>query len=150
MKYDIKFQASKNSLLLFETPLTINTYDIDAAGHVNNIVYIRWLEDLRTKLFLNICDFENILKNDYYLVVISTSITYKKQLKLFDSPVGIMKLDNIQHGIITLAAQIRSEKQINAYAEQKCVFINLKNSCILNQELTLKLLNIEMKKEFGG
>ncbi|MEJ5351363.1 MAG: thioesterase family protein [Melioribacteraceae bacterium] len=150
MKCDIKFQASKNSLLLYETPLTINTYDIDAAGHVNNIVYIRWLEDLRTKLFLNICDFENILKNDYYLVVISTSITYKKQLKLFDSPVGIMILDNIEHGIITLTAQIGSEKQINAYAEQKCVFINLKNSCMLNQELTLKFLNIETKEEFGG
>jgi len=105
---------------------------------------------LRTKLFSSICDFKEVFENGFYLVVISTFINYKKQLKLFDSPVGIMKLDNIEHGIITLTAQIRSEKQINAYAEQKCVFINLKNSCMLNQELTLKLLNIEIRKEFGG
>ena len=31
--------------------LIINTYDIDVAGHVNNAVYVQWLEKLRTKLF---------------------------------------------------------------------------------------------------
>ena len=29
----------------------IKPYDIDASGHVNNAVYINWLEDLRFKLF---------------------------------------------------------------------------------------------------
>ena len=31
--------------------LPIKTYDIDFAGIVSNIVYIRWLEDLRLKMF---------------------------------------------------------------------------------------------------
>ena len=30
--------------------LPIKTYDIDFAGIVSNIVYIRWLEDLRLKM----------------------------------------------------------------------------------------------------
>jgi acyl-CoA thioester hydrolase len=30
--------------------LPIKTYDIDFAGIVSNIVYIRWLEDLRLKI----------------------------------------------------------------------------------------------------
>jgi len=32
---------------LIEVPLPVRTYDIDFAGIVSNIVYIRWLEDLR-------------------------------------------------------------------------------------------------------
>jgi len=36
----------------FETKMTIRvaTYDIDYANHVSNIVYFRWLEDLRLQL----------------------------------------------------------------------------------------------------
>jgi len=29
------------------TPIAIRTYDIDFAGIVSNIVYLRWLEDMR-------------------------------------------------------------------------------------------------------
>ena len=34
----------------YEQPLPIRTYDIDFAGIVSNIVFIRWLEDLRLGL----------------------------------------------------------------------------------------------------
>jgi acyl-CoA thioester hydrolase len=34
----------------YEQPLPIRTYDIDFAGIVSNIVFIRWLEDLRLAL----------------------------------------------------------------------------------------------------
>ena len=32
--------------LLVTLPIRVQTYDIDFASHVNNQVYIRWLEDL--------------------------------------------------------------------------------------------------------
>ena len=32
---------------LVEMPLKVQGYDIDVAGIVSNIVYVRWLEDLR-------------------------------------------------------------------------------------------------------
>ena len=31
----------------YEQPLAIRTYDIDFAGIVSNIVFVRWLEDLQ-------------------------------------------------------------------------------------------------------
>ena len=34
----------------YEQPLPIRTYDIDFSGIVSNIVFIRWLEDLRLGL----------------------------------------------------------------------------------------------------
>ncbi len=33
-----------------ELEIEIKTYDIDVAGRVNNIVYVRWIEDLRSRL----------------------------------------------------------------------------------------------------
>jgi len=35
---------------LTQVPCPIRTYDIDSARHVSNIVYIRWLEDLRLQM----------------------------------------------------------------------------------------------------
>ncbi|HET54449.1 MAG TPA: hypothetical protein ENN33_04455 [Ignavibacteria bacterium] len=64
-----------------EYELEVKTYDIDAAGHVNNIVYIRWLEDLRNMLFKKMFDFNNVLSKEYYPVVVSTNIKYKKTIK---------------------------------------------------------------------
>jgi len=36
--------------LLVPLPLKAQTYDIDFAFHVNNQVYVRWLEDLRMEV----------------------------------------------------------------------------------------------------
>ena len=36
--------------LLVTLPHNVQTYDIDFANHVNNQVYVRWLEDLRMEL----------------------------------------------------------------------------------------------------
>ena len=58
MKAKTKYQLDGNQSQFIEMPLMINTFDIDAARHVNNVVYIRWLEELRTKLISSICDFK--------------------------------------------------------------------------------------------
>lgn len=103
----------------------IKTYDIDIAGHVNNIVYIRWLEDLRTKLFNNYFDLQDLLSNNLYPVVVSTNMNYKKYLKLFDKPVGTMSIECCNHGIIALKMEIKRNREIVALGRQKCVLLNL-------------------------
>lgn len=125
---DLNFQT--------ESELEVKTYDIDAAGHVNNIVYVRWLEDLRNMLFKKMFDFNNVLTKEYYPVVVSTNIKYKKQLKLFDTPLGNIKLVDYNHGVMNLKIEIKLNDNIAASAEQKCVLINLKTSkMILQKEL---------------
>ncbi|MEJ2616923.1 MAG: thioesterase [Ignavibacteriaceae bacterium] len=104
----------------------IKTYDIDIAGHVNNVVYIRWFEDLRTKLFINYFNLQELLSNNLYPVVISTSIYYKKYLKLFDRPVGTINIEYCSHGIVGLKTVIKRNKEIIAIGKQKCILLNLK------------------------
>jgi acyl-CoA thioester hydrolase len=109
----------------FESVLQVKTYDIDIAGHVNNIVYIRWIEDLRAELFSQIYPLEKLLEINYYPVVISTELKYKGQLKLFDNPIGKIILENYSHGVIHLKVEITNNDSMVFTATQKCVLMNL-------------------------
>ena len=108
-----------------ELKFNINTYDIDIAGHVNNIVYVKWFENLRTRLFDKYFNLQELISNNLYPVVIYTNINYKKSLYLFDKPIGIMTLEHFSHGIMSLKFEIKLEEKIIALGEQKCVLMNL-------------------------
>jgi acyl-CoA thioesterase FadM len=80
MKNESTLYLGNRTPLFIESELKVNTYDIDVANHVNNIVYLRWLEDLRNLLFAHICPLETLLKLNYYPGVISTEMKYKNKL----------------------------------------------------------------------
>jgi acyl-CoA thioester hydrolase len=125
MKNNTILKCDETKSLLTEIPFTVSTYDIDVAGHVNNIVYIRWLEDLRNKLFSLIQPLEKLIESNHYPVVVSSDVKYKKQIKLFDKPVGIIFLHNYSHGVFTFKAEINIDNHISFIATQKCVLMNL-------------------------
>ncbi|MBX2974488.1 MAG: acyl-CoA thioesterase [Ignavibacteriaceae bacterium] len=112
--------------LILSKEIEIKTYDIDAAGHVNNVVYIKWLEDLRGLLYRNIFDFPKIVESGYYPVVTHTSIKYIRQIKLFDNLEGVVELISERHGMLFLSFELKNESSLFAKAEQKCVMMNLR------------------------
>jgi acyl-CoA thioester hydrolase len=112
-----------------ELDFTIKPYNIDAAGHVNNAVYINWLEDLRTKLFEAFLP--NSSRSNFHLVVASTSIVYKKPLHLYEEPVGKMKIDKYERGVLYLSSFITLRDKIVTRAFQKCVFIDKRTGKML-------------------
>ncbi len=121
--------------------LIIETYDIDIAGHVNNIVYIRWFEELRTNLFNKYFNLQDLISNSLYPAVISTNIIYRKSLKLFDNPVGFMSLESYNHGVINLKVKIKLGEKIAAFGEQKCVIMNLLTGKMNKEKLKIILAN---------
>jgi|YelNatPaOPRAMG01_1025707.scaffolds.fasta_scaffold01167_11 acyl-CoA thioester hydrolase len=124
---DDKYKTSIN--------LEIKTYEIDIAGHVNNIVYVKWLEDLRYKLFEQILPIDNLLYWNLYPVVTSTNIVYKKQLKLSDKLTGFVWVEDIRHNMMILKFNFVSNDVVCASAEQKCVLLNLKRGIIDKEQL---------------
>jgi len=120
-----------NSYVQTILELEIKTYDIDVAGHVNNAVYVQWVEDLRTELFNGHFNLPELIKKKLYPIVISTDIEYKKFLKLYDKPVGVMKIESLNHGIFTLKAEINIEGEIAASVLQKCVISDLEKSVMI-------------------
>ena len=113
----------------------VKTYEIDIAGHVNNIVYVKWLEDLRIKLFSQLLPLENLINEKLYPVVTSTVIHYKKQLKLGDKPCGTMLIDFVKHGVMNLKFSIANNGNISAYGEQKCVLMNTETGLMDKEKL---------------
>ena len=105
--------------------LAIKTYDIDFAGIVSNIVYIRWLEDLRLKMLEVHQPLKQLMIKKYCPVVNSTQIKYKKALRLFDCPVGKMWMSQLGRLRCTLEAKIYLNEEIVTSATQTGFFINL-------------------------
>ena len=125
MNYASALHLENIGVLSVETGLKVNTYDIDIAGHVNNIVYLRWLEELRNELFSQVYDLQKLLKINHYLVVASCEMKYKKTIKLFDKPVGKMFLQNHSHGVFVFNAEIINDNHVAFTGTQKCVLMNL-------------------------
>jgi acyl-CoA thioester hydrolase len=107
--------------------LTIKTYDIDFAGIVSNIVYIRWLEDLRLKMLEPHFPLEQLMSKGYCPTVNSTEIKYQKALRLGDRPVGKMWMSQLGRLRCTLQAEICLGQEIAATATQVGFFMSLES-----------------------
>ena len=106
--------------------LSIKTYDIDFAGIVNNVVYIRWLEDLKVKMFESYLPLEKLMDRGYCPIVDSTQIKYKQALKMFDKPIGKMWIAELGRLRCTVQAEIYLNEKIVTSATQVGFFISLK------------------------
>ena len=106
--------------------ILVKTYDIDFAGIVSNIVYIRWLEDLRLKMLESYLPLEQLMAEGYCPIINSTEIKYKKALRMFDQPIGKMWVTKLGRSRCTLQAEIYLNDQIVTLATQVGFFINLK------------------------
>src|SRR6476661_8571171 len=101
-----------------ELALRVRTYDIDFAGVVSNIVYIRWLEDLRMKLLDEHLPLEGQVKQGRSPVLASTRIEYRRPIRLFDHPVGRMWMSDVSRARWTVHAEILLDGQPAAVAVQ--------------------------------
>ena len=126
-----------------EITFKIKPYDIDAAGHVNNAVYINWLEDLRVNLFSKIIPLESLAKRNIFLVVASTCIKYKAPLFLYNTPLGILKIEKYYKGIWQVSARFILNGRLIAEAVQKCVLLDRKNN-----KMFRKIVSTYHEKEY--
>lgn len=111
--------------LLVEMPIRIKTYDIDFVGHVNNIVYIRWLEDLRLKLLDDYYPLEHVRGEGMAPVIVKTAIHYRQGIVLDDHTVlARMWIDRLESATFRLAAEFSVDGDIRCTAEQRGTFIN--------------------------
>jgi acyl-CoA thioester hydrolase len=128
-----------------EKEFNVNTFDIDIAGHLNNIVYLKWMEELRNVLFEDILNFPKIIKDGFYPVVISTSIKYREEIKFNEKPIGKIKLSEYKHGVIRFQFEFIVNDSIASRAVQKCVVMNLKKSkMVIDQNIKKR---VELQKE---
>jgi acyl-CoA thioester hydrolase len=105
----------------------VYTYQIDFVGHVNNIVYVQWLENARIKLIeamgLTITE---IAENDDILPIITeTYIQYKKPFFLYDKvkvEVWVSEMYNVSANF--KFRFLNENGEICSTASQKVLFID--------------------------
>lgn len=105
----------------------IYTYHIDIVGHVNNIIYIQWLENGRVRLLEAMgIPVTDLTKNEGIVPILTdTNITYKKPFFIHNSvriETWVSKLNNAS--AILEFRFFNENEELCASAWQKGLFIN--------------------------
>lgn len=105
--------------------LDIYTYQIDFMGHVNNSVYIHWMEIGRIKLLEAVgLPIHEIFKQGFAPVLVQTSITYKSPLYLGDRVQGKMWLSELRNASAVMQFRFYNRHQVlAAEGVQKGLFV---------------------------
>jgi len=111
--------------LLTETGIAVQPYDIDAAAHVNNVVYVRWLEDLRIELLRRHCSMRDLIESGMVAVVADTYIRYIKPVRLFDEPVGRVWSSELGRVSCVLHFEIARDGLLCTEATQRVMFVDM-------------------------
>jgi len=69
---------------MHQTTLTVRGYELDSYGHVNNAVYMNYMEHARWEMFRDLGLLEPLQHEGYLVVVTEASIRYQKEALLAD------------------------------------------------------------------
>src|ERR1700760_1056848 len=100
----------------YEQPLPIRTYDIDFAGIVSNIVFIRWLEDLRLGPMDQAYPLVPARPADIAPLLLSTRISYRQPVTIADPLIGRMRVAKLSRVRWRLAAEFLVDDAVHAEA----------------------------------
>ncbi len=107
--------------------IKVMTYDIDFAGVVSNITYVRWLEDLRNVLAEQRLTLGDAFARGIAPTLMRTEIDYLAPARFPDTIDGRMWPEHMGRARWILAAEFtsRATGQVTARARQTGVFISL-------------------------
>lgn len=108
-----------------ELPIRPRGYDIDFAGVVSNIVYVRWLEDLRHTILDEYQPLSVQMERGFCPMLIETHIQYKTAMRIHDKAIGRMWMKDVGKVKWIVAAEILVDDVVAATAEQTGIFITL-------------------------
>jgi acyl-CoA thioester hydrolase len=111
--------------LEIELMLPVKTYDIDFAGIVSNIVYVRWFEDMRLAMLDHSFPLTEQLQQGFAPIVLQTKIDYKQSIVLGDRPIGKMWVESLESLRWVVSAEIVTGDKISAIGQQMGIFLNL-------------------------
>ncbi len=106
-------------------PIIVRSYDIDFAGIVSNIVYVRWMEDLRMKFLEVHLPLDAQMAAGFAPALMKTEIHYRRQTRLFQPVVGKSWLKDLTRTTWTLGGEFTVHGEVVAFAEQSGALIRL-------------------------
>lgn len=116
--------AEEKRVLMVEQEVKVASYDIDFAGIVSNISYIRWLEDLRLGWLEKYFSLGAQIESGFLPVLLETHIEYHHAIRMFDQVKGIMWVGRLHSHKWVVKAEFTVNDKVMAHAEQKGVLVD--------------------------
>ncbi len=132
------------------TPIAIRTYDIDFANIVSNIVYLRWLEDMRLMWLEDFMPLQPMVERKHGPVLMATHIEYKRPLRMFDPVIGHMWLADLGRTRYTIAAEFTLHGEVTTTATQHGVFVDFTTMRPLPIPEAMRLKFLEVSGQSGN
>lgn len=108
-----------------KTAITVRGYELDSYGHVNNAVYLQYLEQARWLFMRDRGYLEKINNDELYLVVTETSIRYIREAVLFDELVVETKMKAVRpYLVFSQRIENKTTGLVLSRATVKTVFVN--------------------------
>ena len=110
---------------IYKYNFTVRGYELDSFGHVNNAVYLNYLEQARWEIMNEFKLLDYFKKTGNFLIVIETNIKYINELNIFDKVFIDTSMKKL--GFYLVFSHMIRNKDTNqkiAKAEMKCIFID--------------------------
>lgn len=110
--------------LLVEMDINVRTYDIDFAGHVSNINYLYWMEDMRLEMMERHFPMKTLMDRGFQPVIIATNIEYKRAITLFEKPKGYMWVKDVGRASYRFEGEIYVNDQLTTHVIHTGAFLD--------------------------
>ncbi len=118
-------QSTHPDRLEVQVPLRVKPYDIDVVGVVSNIVYVRWMEDLRLAMLDAFLPLDEQMAEGIVPAILKVAIEYKRSIQLHDEVVATMWLSGLEKLRFEVTAEFRANGHLAAIGRQEGCFISL-------------------------
>lgn len=106
-------------MTVFEAPVEVRFADIDGMGHVNNAVYLTFLEHARMRFFTEVAGAQS--ERDFPFILAHASLDYKAPIRLGSKPVVRMWTSRIGGKSWDFDYEIRDREGPTMFATGKTV-----------------------------
>ncbi len=112
---------------IFKYKFEVRGYELDSFGHVNNAVYLNYIEQARWEIIKMLKLHELFQAQESFLVVVEANIKYINELRLFDEAEVTTKMHK-RGFFLDFIQNIHIGKKKIAKATIKCLFVDKQRS----------------------
>jgi len=117
---------SNKNILQKTEKLNIYAYDVDYMGVVHNIVYLRWLETVRTNFLNEYYDLKDVMKTGITPIIAKTEATYIKPVLVNDEDVtACLRVEEIGRSRWIISMEVMVGDKVHFRADQVGMFYDM-------------------------
>ena len=124
----------------FEHRIKVENADIDELGHVNNVVYVRWVQEVAAAHWATVASEE--LRRRYKWVVLRHEIDYKAPAFLTDGLTGKTWVGDHHGARFERFVQIIRDKDAKVIVEAKTVWCMIDSESLRPQRIGPEVLEL--------